>query len=185
MKIPVAGFDPSLTHWGFAEGNLDLVTGVLDDLTLSIAITEKGKAKQIRTNSDDLQRAEDLATKAFEVAKRCKVIFVECPVGSQSANGMKSYGIVIGILGSLRAQGIQIIEVTASEVKKSLSGNKKATKREMIDSAYGFYPEANWLKEKSGRLINDNEHTADAVGAIHAGVTTPLFQNLMRLYAKD
>lgn len=183
MIIPVAGFDPSLTHWGIAEGQLDLTTGVLDNLLLSMAKTEKTNSKQVRTNSIDLQRAEELADLALKVGKRSKVVFVECPVGSQSANAMKSYGICIGILGALKSEGVQLIEVTAFEVKRALTGNKNATKKNMIEAAYGLYPEANWLM-CGRRLINDNEHMADAVGAIHAGVNTPMFQNLMRLLEK-
>ena len=188
MQIPVAGFDPSLTNWGIAEGQLDLETGHLTDVQLEVVSTEKSKEKQLRTNSSDLQRCEVLAAKALEVGRRCKAIFVEVPVGSQNASGMKAYGVVCGILGSLRAEGIQIIEVTAFEVKKAFTGTKNATKQEMINVGVDLYPEANWPRQKTngknfqkGDLKNEAEHVADALAAIHAGVNTPLFQNLMRL----
>ena len=45
MKIPVAGFDPSMTHWGVAEGTLDLSTGFLDGLRLDTIVTQKSKKK--------------------------------------------------------------------------------------------------------------------------------------------
>ena len=184
MIIPVAGMDPSFTHWGMAEGQLDLTTGFLDGLNLECVITDKGKNKQVRVNSDDLQRAEDLAGPAIQMAKRCKVIFVECPVGSQSANGMKAYGVSVGILGSIRADGVQLIEVTAYEVKKALTGNKNATKDQMIAAAVALYPDANWPRRGGKIVAGTAEHMADAIGAIHAGVRTPVFQNLMRLYAE-
>lgn len=188
MKILVAGMDPSFTSWGTAEGTLDLTTGFLDEVTLDIAKTEKGSAKQVRVNSDDLLRCEYLAAKAFEVGQRCKVIFVECPVGSQSANAMKSYGACVGVLGALRSQGIQVIEVTAFEVKKALTGNKNATKGEMIKAAMALYPDANWpmqtQKGVTSVVAGTAEHMADAIGAIHAGVCTPVFQNLMRILAE-
>ena len=188
MLIPVAGFDPSLTNWGIAEGQLDLETGYLNGVELEVVSTEKGKTKQVRTNSDDLQRCEQLAVRALEVGRRCKAIFVEVPVGSQNASGMKAYGVVCGILGTLRAEGIQIIEVTATEVKKAFTGNKNATKQQMIDAGLEFYPTANWPRHdrngknfEKGDLKNEAEHVADALAAIHAGVMTPVFQNLMRL----
>jgi Holliday junction resolvasome RuvABC endonuclease subunit len=176
--------DPSLANWGIAEGQLDLQTGHLDDVVLETVSTAKGKNKQVRTNSDDLQRAEDLATRVIEIGKRNKVIFVECPVGSQSASGMKAYGVVIGILGALRALGVQVIEVTAFEVKKTLTGNKNATKEEMINAAVRDYPKANWPTQKGRVIAGKAEHMADSIGAIEAGVRTPVFQNLMRILAE-
>lgn len=188
MKLTVAGMDPSFTAWGMAEGQLDLTTGYLSDLALQTVKTKKGKVKQIRVNSDDMQRAEDIAVEALAVGRRNKVIFIECPVGSQNASGMKAYGFAIGVFGCFRAQGIQVIEVTATEVKKALTGNKNATKEQMIDAAMRMYPEANWpMQKKHGELTvvsGTAEHMADAIGAIHAGVLTPVFQNLMRLYAE-
>ena len=180
MLIQVAGFDPSFTNWGIAEGQLDLDTGYLENVRLEIVSTEKGKAKQVRTNSDDLQRCEELARKALEVGRRCKAIFVEVPVGSQNASGMKAYGVVCGILGTLRAEGIQIIEVTPTEVKKTFTGNKNATKEQMIAQAVQLYPDANFPLHR-GQIASKAEHVADALAAIHAGVSTPIFQNLLRI----
>lgn len=180
MIIPVSGFDPSYTHWGTAEGMLCLESGMLDFVTVSMQVTSKGKDKQIRTNSDDLRRSEELARHAFEVAERVKVIFAECPVGSKSASAMKSVGVSHGIVGALRAKGHIVIEVQAKAVKKALTGNPNATKADMIAAAYELYPLAGWQWHR-GKLTNDSEHKADAIGAIHAGVLTPEFQQLMTL----
>lgn len=182
MRIPVCGFDPSLTHWGIAEGDLDLSTGFLHDPRLTVVEPAKIKTKQVRQNSIDLDVGRQLALAAFPAAKRAKVVFVECPVGSQSARAMASYGICMGILGSMLVHDIQLIEVTATEVKKAFTGNRNATKQQMIDQALEFYPDANFPRQR-GRILKSAEHVADALGAIHAGVNTPIFQNLMRLLA--
>ena len=182
MKIPVVGMDPSLRNWGLAESYLDLETGMLDVPHLSLVQTNEPKGKQVRQNSHDLEAAEQLAVAALRAARKAKVVFVEVPVGSQSSRAMASYGVCVGILGAIRAEGIPVIEVTAIEVKKHLSGNRTATKREMIDAASAIYPEANFPKH-NGRITDKAEHVADAIGAIHAGVLTPMFQNLMRLFA--
>ena len=183
MIIPVSGHDPSLTHWGTAEGKLCLVTGVLTDVTVDMAITAKGKNKQVRANSDDLRRAEDLAQHALTVGKRSRVNFGEFPVGSQSAGAMKSCGVAFGIGGAMRASGIIVIEVTAKDSKKVLTGDPEASKAKMIKAAMDLYPDAGW-KYYQGKLTNDNEHMADAIAAIHAGVLTPEFQQLMTLLQK-
>lgn len=183
MRIPVLGVDPSLSNWGLARGMLDLKEGTLHDLELSLTETKPDKAKDVRKNSKDLQRAEDIASGVQDWFKWARVIFVEVPVGSQSANAMKSYGMCIGVLGAFRASGIQLIEVTPTENKMALTGNGTASKDAMIKAAESCYPNANWLRDKKGKLLNKNEHLADAIGAIHAGVLTPVFQNLLRLYA--
>lgn len=180
--IPVAGFDPSLTHWGIAEADLDLVTGMLDTPTLTVVEPNKLKGKQIRVNSCDLHRSQQLAEAVWPIAQRAKAIFVEVPVGSQNADAMKSYGVCVGILSSLLANKIQLIEVTATEVKEALTGNRNASKPQMIAKALELYPDATFPSYR-GRVTQAAEHVADALGAIHAGVNTPLFRNLMRLYA--
>lgn len=180
MKIPVLGMDPSLRHWGLAFSQLDLITGVMDNPLLKVIEPIEIKSKQVRQNSKDLQAAEELAKDVMSYGRMAKAIFVETPVGSQSARAMCSYGVCVGILGVLRAEGIPIIEVTATECKIALSGNKNATKQQMIDAAVSIYPDAEFPTHH-GKITAKAEHVADALGAIHAGVNTPIFQNLMRL----
>ena len=182
MKIPVLGMDPSLRNWGLAEATLCLDTGILSTPVLSTIHTNVDESKQVRQNSKDLQTAEQLARGALAAARRAKVVFVEVPVGSQSARAMASYGTCVGVLGAIRAEGIQLIEVTPLEVKTHLAGKKTATKEEMIEAAVGYYPDANWPRQK-GKVVAKAEHMADAIGTIHAGVHTPMFQQLMRILA--
>ena len=183
MQIPVVGMDPSLTHWGIAEGNLDLTTGVMDTPKLTLVRPEEMKGKQVRVNSNDLFRAEQLAEIAIKAAMRAKVVFVEVPVGSQSSRAMASYGICVGVLGAIRSMGIPLIEVSPTEVKVTFTGDKTATKQQMIDRAIELYPDANFPLW-GGEVSSKAEHVADAIAAIYAGVHTPTFQNLMRLFKK-
>lgn len=181
MKIPVLGLDPSMRNWGMAAGILDLDTGLLTDLQLSLVHSESNSKKQVRINSQDLHTATELSAAAIAAAKRAKVVFVEVPVGSQSAAGMKSYGICIGVLGAIQASGTRLVEVTPTEVKLAMAGNKNATKAQMIQAAMDYYPEANWPYHGKSVSSTKAEHMADAIGSIHAGVQTPLFQNIMKL----
>lgn len=182
MKIPVVGFDPSLTNWGIAEAVLDLEDGFLSTPVLSVIQPKDGDGKkQVRRNSLDLQRAEELAHAATAAAQRAKVIFVEVPHGGMSVRSNMSRGVVLGVLGSLRANGYEIIEISAEENKKIFTGSKTATKEQMIGKALELYPDANWPLHAGKISASKAEHMADAVAAIHAGVQTPVFQNLMRL----
>jgi Holliday junction resolvasome RuvABC endonuclease subunit len=183
VEIPVIGMDPSLRNWGLAEGTLDLEQGYLTNLSLSIVQPKDMEGKQVRKNSSDLYLANQLAEAVIPLVQKAKVIFVEIPVGSQSARAMASYGVCIGLLGAIRSQGIPLIEVNATEVKLGLSGKPNATKRQMIEAAYLHYPTANFPMQR-GKILDKAEHMADAIGAIHAGVNTPMFQQLMRLLGK-
>lgn len=183
MLIKVAGMDPSFRNWGLSSAMLDLDTGQLTaDPTL--ALIETGLEKQnklVRMNSVDLQDAETLFKGVYPFIKDAKAIFVEVPHGSQSASAMKGYGVCIGVLGCIRALGIQIIEVSEMECKMAFVGDRKATKKQTIQHAVDLYPSSNWPTHAGKISEGKAEHMADSVAAIHAGVKTPVFQNLMRL----
>lgn len=181
MKIPVLGMDPSLRNWGLASATLDLSTGIMDTPHLELVCPTDLQGKQVRQNSSDLHLAEQLARPMITAAKLAKVIFVEVPVGSKSARAMASYGVCVGLLGAVRSLGIPLIEVTATEVKLAMTGDKTATKAQMIEAASRYYPDANFPVHH-GQITQKAEHVADAIGAIHAGVNTSTFQNLMRLF---
>lgn len=181
MKIPILGADISLRNWGLAKGILDIESGVFEQVELKLVQTEVDHTKQVRTNSKDIQAAHDLFLGCETWFREAKAIFVEVPVGSQSANGMKSYGVCVGLIGAFRAIGCPIFEVTPTENKLALTNDKTASKDTMIRAAHAIYPEANWIMDKKGRILNKNEHLADAIGSIHAGVNLPAFQNLIKL----
>lgn len=188
-QLRVVGFDPSLTNWGIAAGvyypNTKLVE--IEDLQLGQPVVPKGK--QVRQNSKDLAAAEQLMSTALSAIETHKpqAIFVEVPVGSQSARAMASYGICVGILGALRASGTPFFELTPVEVKLAAVGDKKATKQQMIDWAMQRHPKAPWpmYRQNGERLVSSAkaEHMADAVATIYAGVQTPNFQQFSLLVA--
>ena len=182
-SIRVLGMDPSLRNWGLAVAYLDLDTGVLTTPEISVVQPSDLVGKQVRNNSNDLHLAMQLADGIWSEATRAQVIFVEVPHGSQSARAMASYGIVIGILGSLRSTGTPFIEVTAGDNKLIFTSKKNAPKELMISTARELYPDSNWPVHKNGSPLAKCEHMADAIAAIHAGVRTPAFQNLLQLFS--
>lgn len=183
MKIKVCGQDPSLRNWGVSLGTYDTVTGKLVIEEVDVINPELPTGKQVRQNSLDLESAKQLCAAALSAAKGAQAIFVEVPVGSQSARAMASYGICVGVLGALRATGIPFFEVTPTEVKMASAGKKTATKQEMIEWALNQHPEANWPKYKQNGVVKVSEakaeHMADATAAIYAGLACNSFQQLL------
>lgn len=183
MKLAVCGMDPSLRHWGLSKGSYDTETGQLTLSHLDVIEPVLSKGKQVRQNSLDLESARQLCEGAMQAAQGAQAIFVEVPVGSQSARAMAGYAICVGVLGSLRAMGIPLFEVSPSEVKLAGFGKATATKQEMITWATDKHPEANWptYKQKGQLLINTAkaEHQADATAAIYAGLASNSFKQLL------
>ena len=186
-RLRVVGFDPSMSNWGIATGIYCLDAEELTITNLGVTSPGLPKGKQVRQNSKDLEAAQQLASGALEVISDAQAIFVEVPHGSQSARAMASYGICVGILGTMRATGTPFFELTPNEVKLAATNNKKATKREMIDWATGKYPNAPWpfYKKNGETLISETkaEHMADAIAVIEAGIQSPLFRQFSLLRA--
>jgi Holliday junction resolvasome RuvABC endonuclease subunit len=198
-KLTLVGMDPSLRNWGLARASWDIVTGDLQVMLLKLSNPVLHTGKQVRQNSIDQQAAQQLYENAAAFMAGAHATFVEVPVGSQSARAMASYGICVGVLGALRANGLQYLEVTASEVKLAGHGTKTASKDDMIAWASRIHPDAPWLRYQhdckgkpsktnpsvtvsaytKGQLTSDNEHLADAVAAIHAGLRLNTFKQML------
>ena len=167
----VLGIDPALRNFGFAKFHLNMSTLALSKLELELITTESGKEKKVRKNSDDLDRCRLLHAGLHRVLDGVNMVFVEVPVGSQSARAMMSYGACVMALASIK---VPLIQLSPIEVKQASVGSKTATKDEMICWAVENYPEANWLRH-GGRLTAANEHLADAVATVYAGLKSDQF----------
>lgn len=175
-KLKVVGIDIGLRNTGFAKATLDLNTMelVIDDLIL--IQTESSKTKEVRKNSDDMRRAKIIHDAVQLHTKDSSFAIAEIPTGSQVYRAAFGFGICIGVLSGCP---IPIIQVQPTEVKLATVGKKNATKDEMIAHAVKTHPEARWLMRKlKGELVlvNDNEHLADAVSVIYAGLLSDQFR---------
>ena len=175
-KIKLVGIDPALSNMGLAIATLDLATMTFHVDKLTLVQTDGQATKQVRKNSDDLRRAKILHDGLHEACKEASFAIAEIPTGTQSARGAMSNGIALGVLAGCP---IPLIQVSPTEAKLASTGIKTATKQEMIEWAMGKYPYANWLLRKSkGAIVpmNDNEHLADALAIIEAGILTNEFK---------
>ncbi len=186
--LKVIGFDPSMSNWGIAEAFYNTSTGVITVEKLSTISPVVDTYKTVRKNNQDIDRARQLSDAAIAACKGAVAVFVEVPVGSQTARAAVSYGLCIGILGALQQQGISFFELTAKEVKLAGAGSVTATKKEMIQWAVAAHPEAPWpYHTRAGKqLVTESmaEHQADAVAAIHAGIASQPFKQLLQFINK-
>lgn len=188
MILHAIGIDMAFANVGLAHVVIDInplaSVAAITVQDLMLISTEGQDRKVVRKSSDDLRRAIEIKTRLVDFCNQrpSQFAFVEVPTGSQSASAARSLGIAVGVLASCP---LPIIEVSPMEVKEAVSGSRKvkATKADIIKWAVGQWPTAPWLREKkSGRVLNSNEHLADALAAIKAGIRTPEFQRLITMH---
>lgn len=182
--IRVLGVDPSLSNLGMAFAEIDPANMDTVVKKVSLVKTSKSAEKTVRVSSDDYNRCKNLFFALSEAQERADIAFVEMPVGSQSADAMKSYGMCIMLIASMR---LPVIQVSPTEVKTAAVGKKTATKMEIIEwAAHGKYKSAKGWKWKKVKgvysLTKDNEHMADACGAIEAGKNTAEFRSAAQMF---
>ena len=169
--MKVLSIDPSLRNTCLVYSEIeDGGIRILDSWTIE---TQKNKNKQVRASSDLIQRCDALhRTVNYYIEKwNPQIIFVETPSGSQSASGMKNYGVSCYLIATLRPRAI---EVTPTEVKMASVGTKTASKNDMIAWAFEKHPEAPW-KLRNDFPLAKQEHMADAIAIIYAGMKTPAY----------
>lgn len=184
MKIKVVGFDPSMTNWGCCLATVDVNTLEVAIQGLQIYQTESEARKGVIKQSDDLRRAIEVRNGMLKACDGAAFAISEIPFmnpgGYASANF--NSGLVTGVLASIE---IPLIQVFPRDVKIAAVGHKDACKEEMIEWAITKYPDAPWLTVKrKGKMVptKANEHLADAVAAIHAGIQTEQFRQALAMF---
>ena len=182
--IPVVSFDPSMSNWGIclAEVDIDTLEVKIEDLML--VRTESEKLKGVDKSSDDIRRAHEIY-RAVTGACRGRAFAISeipffNPAGYAAAN--HNTGFVVGVLGCI---DIPIIQVRPREVKLVSIGHSQASKEEMIAWAATKHPEAPWIYKKSkGNMVltQANEHLADAVASMYAGLLTAQFRQAIGVF---
>lgn len=185
QKIRIAGLDGSKRNFGIAIMDLDVDTLELTVADLVLIKTEKDKNKQVRKSSDNLKACQELSAGILSATASCTACFFEVPSGGQSADACMSFGMVIGLYGMIEpVLGIPSIEVSPSETKLAAVGTRTASKQEMIEWASERFPNAPWrMRKLKGAMVptNDNEHLADAVAIVYAGIKTPAFKTTLAM----
>jgi hypothetical protein len=95
----------------------------------------------------------------------------------------------VGVLASCK---IPLFEVMPLETKLGSVGSKTADKPHIIAWAANRHPQASWQRYeaatrrksalKAGDLHADNEHVADAIAIVHAGICLPEFKQLLAFF---
>jgi hypothetical protein len=184
MKIKIVGFDPSMSNWGICKATLDVatLTWTVDDLIL--VETESESKKGVIKQSDDLRRAKIVQEGMIEACSDASFAISEIPFCNPAGYAGANFnsGLVTGVLASCP---IPLIQVFPSEVKQKATGIRSATKGEMIEWAMNRFPDAPWrMRTLKGKRVPTaaNEHLADAVASINAGLDSTQLQQALAIY---
>lgn len=182
--LKVAGFDPSLSNFGIAQCsvNVDTLEVLVDDLIL--IKTESQKLQGVNKQSDDLRRAKEVREGMLAAVAGYQMVISEIPFFSPAAYPAANFGAGLTI-GILSACPIPLVQVQPREVKIAAVGHPHACKEEMTEWGLGAYPLAPWrMRKLKGKLvpIADNEHLADAIASVKAGLNTDQFRQLLAMY---
>lgn len=167
----VVGLDPSFTNFGIAVGEYDLDDGTCNIERIEVIQTAPVKKPRNGKALDDLRRAHEIAHRVMEECEDADIVASEIPAGSQSAKSSRALGIALGIVA---AAAPYVIPVSAGEAKLFLTGQRNASKEEMIDAATIVYPNLGWnTVTRDGEQVitaTKNEHMADAIAVLLRGL---------------
>ena len=154
----------------------------VDDLIL--IETESEAKKGVIKQSDDLRRARIVKQGMLEACEDASFAISEIPFCNPAGYAAANFnsGLVTGVLA---ACPIPLIQVFPAEVKQKATGIRSATKEEMIAWAMKKFPEAAWrMRTLKGRQVptKANEHLADAVASINAGLDSQQLQQALAIY---
>ena len=89
-------------------------------------------------------------------------IVVESPTGSQSFNSALNFSFEACFKAYIQRMGYWTYKIAPAK-GKLVTGDKNATKRDVIKWCLDNYPDLNYVRSKQGRVINKAEHECDAL----------------------
>lgn len=161
------GCDPGFAKFGMALTAVNLDTMTVRPIRIDLAVSKKNSSKQVLVSSDDVRRISDVRNQVVAMATQADLIMSEVPSGgAKSHAAAKAMAYATAILASVQ---LPLIQVTPLQVKFAATGDKHASKAEMIAWAREKHGALNWTK-----TLKD-EHMADALAAVYAGIESEQF----------
>jgi Holliday junction resolvasome RuvABC endonuclease subunit len=134
--------DPSLTEFGYAI--IDPTSKIVIEMDSIKTSKSEDVKKKLKKNTDDTtDRLKQIASVLTEKIKYydIKIADFEIPVGSKSAiAGIALAGIRGLVVGVCVALQLEINTISAREVKLLLTGNRDASKEEILDKVIELIP---------------------------------------------
>ena len=136
---------------------------------------------------DNIRRAQETAAELDKLHKKYmfKALVAERPEGSQSAVSARCMGTIEGVIAAFsEIYQLPLFWFDLRNVKRNMTGTKKASKADMIEAASDLYPEfakKYFPKGKKKGFGLKAEHMADAIGVMEEAKKHENIRMLFRL----
>ena len=171
----VVGLDPALANLGMVRAVVDTRTlKVLRIDDMKLVRTAPTQETGIIKNHDRMRRGRELLQEIRNFCYQASLTFAEIPEGSKSSDAAAALAMTMGILCACPNR---LVEVRPREVK-AITGFPTADKERMRQWAFSLCPNAPWLEHR-GKRVAANEHLADALATLVAGIHKPEFRRLV------
>jgi len=183
----ILGVDPGFANFGWCIARYDgkelVVTGC------GVIRTEKDKRKvlapvdnveRMRRIGDELEQVMlEVSPISNLVERRISIICAESMSHVPHASSAAKLSLAWGVLAEAsRVVQVPILQRSPQEIKKAVTGSKKASKAQMKDTLCKQFPS---LSEPLGAVVGSlQEHPVDALGAIVACLKDPAIQMGLR-----
>lgn len=189
QRLRFVGVDPGFANVGLAIVDVFPVGG------MAVVDTKLVTTKPDKKHHSDEQRRLELIEDAFREfidGQEVLVCAIEAPSAGlmpgrkNAATGKKGWSVNPttvrqtslvwgGVHGICRDRGIHCVRVELGEIKRSLTGKKGASKKDVIEAVKGKFPTYSGFP-----TTKKAEHVADAVGAVIVATSDPVVQVMLR-----
>jgi Holliday junction resolvasome RuvABC endonuclease subunit len=180
--VIVLGIDAALCNFGIAA--MKLLAEGERVVQLQVLRTEPSpKKRRVGAIEDDARRVSELAAgldAAIEMHHPLALVVEATGAGkgSKAVRAMAlSFSLVITIA---RLRGLPLLQVSPLDVKRAMTGRKKAEKDEIVLAAERRYADLEWPADVPRGCW---EHAADAIGAVVAALDTEVLRMARRMAA--
>ena len=179
----IVGIDPSLRNTGLVAVKLNQVDESITLIDAKMSHTFPSKEKKGK-NLHDVNSVRCILADLdeFLLKHNPQLVCAELPLGSQSSQAMIGVGICTTILATIK---YPLILVNPFDVKKVVyaGAKRKMAKSEIVEWATTKHPSDLWFKRKlKGKIVYmaSNEHLADALVSIYAGMEKEVFSKIVK-----
>lgn len=176
----VMAIDPAFTHTGVVIYN----AATFELMRSALIVTEKTDKKTVRVSDDRASRIQEIARCLDELlTANCVGVVAELvSSGSKSSTAATAMGIALASVACFtQFRKLPVEWYTPDSTKKHTCGVANASKKDVMAWAAKMHPELgkSWCN-KSGKLLNDFEHVADATAVLY----TAMQGQLLKMAAK-
>lgn len=170
----VLGLDAALCNFGIAAVDLEAEGERI--VALQVLRTAPNQRIGARVGEDSARRVAELAfgLHAAIGQHHPAAVVLETTGAGKGSTAVRSMALAFAVAVTVaRLHGLPVVQVSPLDVKRAMTGRKKAEKDEIILAVEQRFPEVPWPEDVPRGCW---EHAADAVGAVVAALDSDVLR---------